>query len=151
MDSISIACDRANGKGEGASTHTSVLGMGDEVIRTREPKGRYEETPLRGTIERVYSNGTAYVRWADAVRYAGRDRGDNHSKVKLSALLPATLENVERAERKLKGRKAQAWIDRAEFYEQMAEVREGQDLPEEAKWMRAEGVDARRRAEKASS
>lgn len=148
----SITREGAGIKGRESSViEPDALCVGAEVIRRREPGGRYEETPLRGVIERIYASETAYVRWSDAVRYVGRGRGDNHSKVKLSALLPATRENVERAEKRLRGRKAQAWIDRAEFYERMAEVREGQDLPEEAKWMRAEASDARRRAQKTSS
>ena len=129
------------------------LSVGQKVIRKREPKGRYEETPLVGVIEQVFvsrrdGQEKAVVRWLKAQR-DGRvvgGRVDNHSTLKLSALLPATPENIRKAEKKLHGRKAQAWIDRAEFYEEMAEVRERQDLPDEAKWMRAEAADARRRA-----
>ena len=122
--------------------------VGDEVIRRREPRGRYEATPLRGEIVAIYGDREprARVHWKGAVRYRGRKRGDNHSLVKLSSLLPATEENVRKAEERLRDREAQAWIRRAEFYEGMAEIREGQSLPDEAKWMRREAASARERA-----
>lgn len=136
-----------------ATPHSKVFSVGDKVIRRREPRGRYEETPLRGVIARIIvsrQDGAekAVVRWPKAqrdMRVAG-GRVDNHSTVKLSMLLPATPENIEQAEKRLRGRKAQAWIDRAEFYEDMAATRERQGLPKEAEWMRREALDARERA-----
>ena len=132
------------------ATQSRALNVGDEVIRRREPKGRYEETPLRGRVVAIYGDREprARVKWTDAVRYRGRERGDNHSLVKLSTLLPATEENVRRAEERLKGRKAAAWIKRAVFYEEMAALRDEQGLPKEAEWMRREAADARRQAER---
>lgn len=155
-----IAPERADGKGRRPSRHEqpSAFRVGDQVIRRREPNSRYEETPLIGVIEeilvsRLDGQEKAVVRWPKAQRDMRVAGGlvDNHSTVRLSALLAATPENVEQAEKQLRGRKSQAWIHRALFYEEMAGVRERQGLPDEAKWMREEARQARDRAEKAGS
>lgn len=112
---------------------------GDEVIRRREPKGRHEDAPLVGTVIQVYGEDVR-VRWHGAVRYGTGSRGDNHTMLKASALLPATTENVRHAEEQLKGRRSAHFAMRAERYEEQAREAEEQGNHEGAEWCRREAA-----------
>lgn len=124
-----------------------AIEVGDLVIRKCEPKHRYEESPLQGTVLAV-RNARARVAWSNAVRYAGGRRGDNTSSVKISALVPATEANLAKARAKLRGKRAEYWERRAQVYLEDAEMHERQGRTEVAEWMRQEALDASTRAER---
>lgn len=123
------------------------IAVGDRVIRRHEPSNRVPNSPLVGEV--VHFRGEKIrVRWEGALRPFRGGRADNHSTVKVSALLPATEENLAAARERLRRRRIKHFEDQSRHYEWLSRDYEKRGLDEEAVgWARAQADRNRARAE----
>ena len=136
-----------------------IFQVGDLVVRRREPKGQIRNEPLVGEIVAIFGTGPlgtseaapekakpakARVRWCGGVNRWAKGRTDNHTALKLSALLPATKENLQRARAHYRERWLKYLKGSARHYEKLAAQCEERGDEQGACWAQQEAVRWRR-------
>ena len=119
-------------------TTEQELTVGTEVIRKNQSSGTVTLKPKVGVIERVFtpwgkSYQAARVRWKEGTWHRGR-KVDLHSTIRLSTLLPATPENIERARQRCLRRAINLHEKSKRYYIGLAARYEQDGKAERAQW-----------------